>query len=251
MREVLAAFVAIFILTITTTNLSGLVYLNGSIWVFCEESMLVAKASQMTSSQQTLIIKCGTKDPTQNRPNTDKTRLETCINEGATNFIGAYSHFLLFLQNVEASELNKADYESLQSSLDKAIEKMEKAREIYAELVKKTESIPYNESAIEKVKKFNYERFRERNHLKKEIFDKVKGFLINGDIRGIYKEVLSQINSMTRDAKVIRTKLKTQKSILASEVWHLNQLYSDSMFFGQYVAQVFDALIAKKETSST
>ena len=70
-------------------------------------------------------------------------------------------------------------------------------------------------------------------------------YLGTGDVRGIYHKILS-------DSQVIIDKLTVVKSVIdtgslpeTSDLWRLNQLYSDTQLLGQYAAEVFYDITGK------
>lgn len=235
----------IFVFMIFSTNLSALIYFNSSDIAFEESetgNTFLAKVLQVPILQGILPMNTVSLSLPNNYQYSTTKRLSDYIKDGAMNFLEAYSNFLLFLKEIEASDANKADIKILQDTIDL----MEQAKNNYTELSEKAEKLSYKEAIIGKLKNFDYDGFRETNHLRKDVFDKVKALLSSVDIRGAYKEALSQFNSILKVSKNIRGNLKSGKlSDLLSELLSLNQLYSESMFFGQYVAQVFGKLEAQ------
>ena len=232
----------LFVIMIFSTNLSALIYFNSSDIGFEESetgNTFLAKFPRAAILQGILSMNTVSLSLPNSYQSSTTKRLSDYIKDGAINFLDAYSNFLLFLKEIEASEANKSDHKKLQDTIDF----MEQAKNNYTELSGKADKLSYKQSIRDKLINFDYDGFQEKNQLRKDVFDKVKVFLSNGNIRGAYKEALSQFNNILKVSKNIRGKLKSGKlSNLLSELLRLNQLYSESMFFGQYVAQVFGEL---------
>jgi hypothetical protein len=234
----------IFILMIFNTNLSGAIWYNGSDFAFEEEAVLSNQPnfSQMAILYGIPLVKTIMTTSPPGIHNTAANYLRDRINKSATNFLAAYSHLLIFLKDMEISEANVVDDNASGLHLDKTIEYMESARKKYNELVEKTKYLPYKESVLLKLENFDYDQFRERKNLGKDVFEKIKAFLGKGDVRGLYKETLSQLNNILIISRDIKSNLKSSKSVLLSDLWKLNQLCSEAMFMGQYAAQVFEEI---------
>jgi hypothetical protein len=162
---------------------------------------------------------------------------------GAGYFLDSHSNFQLFLNKVELSELYGLNYDDLNGILDAAISNMVSAKTTYYALKTVAASTPYNQSVIEGLKAFDYDGFFYGRNLNPFVFKSVKAFLYNGDVTGSYSEMFS-------NKSLLLVKLLFVKSFVAkgnippiSELWSLNQLYSNSLLFGQYIAMIFSSVI--------
>ncbi|UCH98163.1 MAG: hypothetical protein JSV88_15290 [Candidatus Aminicenantes bacterium] len=248
--RMLQVIAGILVLMTFNTNLSGAIWYNGSGFAFEEEELVLSyqpNGSQMLILYGIPLVKTVITTSLPGIQNTAANYLRDRINKSATNFLASYSHLLMFLKDVEASEAKNVDYNAFKLNLDETIEYMESTKKNYTEIVEMTKQLPYNKSVILKLENFRYDQFQESNNLRKDVFEKVKTFLIKGDVRGMYKKTLSQLDNILTISRDIRRKLKSSKSVLLSDLWRLNQLYSEAMFMGQYAAQVFEEV--KQEVS--
>jgi hypothetical protein len=165
------------------------------------------------------------------------------IVEGAGYFLDSHSNFQLFLSRVEMSEINGVYYNKLREILYKAIEDMEKAREAYYNLKIKADTTPYKENMIEALRAFDYDGLRETNRLIPYIFEKVKGYLSKGDVRGLYADVLSKTETILEKLYNIKESVDIDQFPEINELWRINQFYSESLFTGQYTSEVFRSIL--------
>jgi hypothetical protein len=246
LNRMLRVIIVILGLMVFSSNLSGVIWYNGSGIAFEEESLLSYQpnVSQMTILYGMPLVKAVITTSLPGIPNKGANYLKGRIIKGATNFLAAYSHLLMFLKDVETLEAQEVDYNAFKTNLDGTIEYMESAKKNYLELVEKTKQLPYKKSVILKLENFNYDQFQESMNLRKDVFEKVKTFLSKGDVRGMYKETLSQLDNILTISRDIRSKLKSSKSVLflLPDLRKLNQFCSETMFMGQYAAQVFEEI---------
>ena len=170
--------------------------------------------------------------------------MHTYIVEGAGYFLDSHSNFQAFLSRVEMSEINGVDYNELREILYKSIEDMEKAREAYYNLKITADNTPYKEPVIEALRAFDYDGFQEANGLIPYIFEKVKGYLSKGDVRGIYADALSSMESLLEKLYTVKESLDTDQFPEIKELWRINQFYSESLFTGQYTSEVFKYILS-------
>ena len=164
------------------------------------------------------------------------------IVEGAGYFLDSYSYMLQFMRKVELADSRELNYPELSQLLDAALVNMQQARDTY-KLLKETAGItPYNPEVIEALKGFNYDLYCETNGLNKEIFTGVKSYLINGRVTEIYGKLLADMDTMIYLLKLIKKYIDINLFPPVKAVRKLNQTYSTSLLFGQYVADIFEAL---------
>jgi hypothetical protein len=164
------------------------------------------------------------------------------IIEGAGYFLKSHSDMLLILNKVELSALSGPDYPGMQALMKDALENMEKAGETYKSLIAAAKETPYNPEVITKLMMFDYETFRETNGLNKDIFSRVKNYLVKGDVTGLYVLLESDMVFIIQQLKVIKSSIDTGTFPGISLLWRLNQKYSESLLTGQYIAEVFKSL---------
>jgi len=115
---------------------------------------------------------------------------------------------------------------------------MTMAKETYMKLVKETESLPYNTSVLETLKQFNYDAFQSEISANKEIFDEVKAYLVKGDMKGVFVKILANTEKIEAVLTQVKEKIYDGVPAVVNDIYQVNQLFSSSLLFGQYVAQV-------------
>jgi hypothetical protein len=75
-----------------------------------------------------------------------------------------------------------------------------------------------------------------------DIFIKVQGFLAKGDVTGAYITLKASKDAIIAQLYVIKATLDSNLFPDTNLLYRVNQAYSETMLFGQYVAQVFGNL---------
>lgn len=162
---------------------------------------------------------------------------------GAGNFLKSHSDFQLFLNKYELSELNGVCFEELQSILNNCISSMESTVVTYYDLKNIASVTPYDQSVIDNLKDFDYDGFLQGRNLNPAVFQEVRGFLSQGDVTG----AICDIYSKTLDLLDLLYRIKgdIDKNTLPgiSNLWELNQEYSNALLYGQYIAWIFKSII--------
>jgi hypothetical protein len=165
------------------------------------------------------------------------------IIEGAGYFLESYTNTLLFMKKIELSGVDGYNTDELNAVLDKAITNIKLASNAYLKLIKESENLPYITTVLESLKKIDYAAFKSEIFANKEIFNEVREYLYKGDIRGVYKKMLANTEQIA--GILSRMKEKVDGGVLAviSDTYRVNQTFSRSLLFGQYVAQVFGRML--------
>jgi hypothetical protein len=177
--------------------------------------------------------------PDSSNEGTSPSTIEADIVRGAGYFLQAYANILQFMNHVELSTLKGMDYQQPQSLLDSALTQMIQANATFTHLIHTAGYTPYNPYTIETLKKFNYEEFCLTHRMNKEIFAEVQSYLGSGSVTEMYGKIISDTENIIK--LIILVKEKIDNGIFPSpfHVRQLNQTFSLSLLFGQYVADVF------------
>jgi hypothetical protein len=165
--------------------------------------------------------------------------LRQLIAYGGGHFFKSAGQINQFFCLVESSEITGPDYKTLQKNLNAAIYYMAQARDTYLQLKNLASVTPYNQEVIYKLLTFNYDSFQEENGLFPVIFEKVKGFLAAGNVTGIYCEFYSYTGHILDLLYTLKKDVDSEIFPDISNIWKVNQKYSEVKLFGQYVAMVF------------
>jgi hypothetical protein len=165
--------------------------------------------------------------------------LESYVVTGAAGFLRSYSSMLLFLNKIELSVYNDLDYSELQSVLNSAIEQMNDARSAYNDLNREVSLLPYNPEVVAELAVFDYNGFEKAKFSNPSVFSEVRGYLKDGNVKGIYQKTLSDIEGILNMLAVLKTKIDAGQFPALSDLYKTNQSYSQALLFGQYVAEIF------------
>lgn len=168
--------------------------------------------------------------------------IEDYIIEGAGYFLNGYSDVLMFLNQVELSGTKGLDFTELNKLLDNALNHIKNAKNTYYSLIRAAEMTPYNETVTAKLIAFDYDSFMMNNGLNNDIFQAVKKNLRNGDITGIFRQNLVDMEYIEGLLIVVKEKVAVNEMPVINKLWKLNQEYASALLYGQYVAQVFSAI---------
>lgn len=173
------------------------------------------------------------------------TEMELKVNviEGAESFLKSYSGFLVLLSKIEISEINSLDYNELIHIIDSCILEMEHARDSYIDLFQKAKMIPYNKDIIKELRKFDYPGYQKEKSLNKVIFNEVRHYLSRGNIRGLYNQLLLNVENILIHLTGVKAEISEIRFSRLSSLWELNSIFSKSLIFGQYTAMIFGKII--------
>ena len=162
---------------------------------------------------------------------------------GAGYYLDSYSDALAFLKKVEMAELTGIEFSEMQALLNSALGNMEEANSNYTNLSIKAEYSTYNDAVVDELKKFPYEKFRKKHGLYKSTFNELVTFLRSGDVRGAYAKMQQNAEKLLTTIKDIKNTVDSSQFPDVPSLWRLNQSYSESMLFGQYMAGIFSKIV--------
>jgi hypothetical protein len=171
--------------------------------------------------------------------------IRTGIMEAAGSFLESHANFLLLLQKIELSELNGTDYTELQQLIDNAVFHMDNASAKYSALSFSAYRTPYNPVMISELKNFNYLSFRASTGLDSVIAEDAESYLMRGDIRGVYLELTADSQQILDRLIAIKSSLLGETFPAVPDLWQINRDFYQTLFFGQYTAQVFFEIAGK------
>ncbi|MDQ1350154.1 MAG: hypothetical protein QG657_455 [Acidobacteriota bacterium] len=165
--------------------------------------------------------------------------IENYIIKGASYLLSGYADTLLFLNTVELAKLEALPYDQLTKIISDAVSDMENAYVTYAALEQEAAQAPYNPGVIRQLQMFDYNGFMVKNNLNPVIFKNVEGYLTKGNIRGVYHYLNTSVENILSIQYRIKAAVEEEKLPDVADLWLLNQTYSETLLFGQYVAQIF------------
>jgi hypothetical protein len=173
------------------------------------------------------------------------TGIRQYVIEAAGGFLNSHSNFLLLLNKIEMEEINGIDYAELQQVINNAVVHMENARAKYNDLIQLADNTPYHQPTITVLMGFDYASFQESKGLNGVIFNKVETYLSGGDVRGLYHQLLANTQCILDQLTVIKSVVDAEVIPENSNLWQVNQAYSETLLFGQYAAEIFYEVTGK------
>ncbi len=167
------------------------------------------------------------------------TTIGNFIAEGGYYFLKSCSDMDLFLGLMESSELSGPDYISLETAINSAALNMELAKNTYYQLKNLAAFTPYNQDVILKLIEFDYTALEKKNRLIPAIFDRVRKYLAQGNVRGIYRESYLNLTELSELLESVKKDIEANTMPDLPTLWRLNQKFSETKLFGQYVTEVF------------
>ena len=116
--------------------------------------------------------------------------------DAASNFLQSNADVLLFLNEVEISEYNGFNFVRALELVVSAIEKLEKARADYAQMSTLSDSPCHGMVMSGKLQTFDYGRLVAEEQLNKEIMGLAAAYLVKGDVAGVYKKMLTDVDAI-------------------------------------------------------
>jgi hypothetical protein len=165
--------------------------------------------------------------------------MEELTIEGTSDFLQSNADVFMLLSEVEVGYGGNSQFNRSIELTEAAISKLERSRQKYLELIGKAESSAYAPDMIKALKKFNYRKLVESNRLNQQIMATVKGYLTNGDVRGLYRRHIESIDVILGDLYDVRTQLKEGNLPVIDTFWSLLHEYSEALLVGNYATMVF------------
>jgi hypothetical protein len=168
--------------------------------------------------------------------------LHSLIVDAGASFLQSHSDFQLFLKKVELSATNGIAPAELTTTLDNAIENMEMAHSLYADIYRLSLQVNFNPVILEKLAAFDYQAYQEKNQLNPVLFQQVTQLLKAGNLPGVYLKFQKDTGKILDGLKEIRQSLETTPSPQIPRCWRANHKYLEAALFGQYTSEVLLSL---------
>ena len=173
----------------------------------------------------------------------DTPALKTYIVESAWYFLTSHGDYQDFQALVEMTDINGVDSQGMKTILDSAIDNMEKARAVYANLKVAAADIPNDRAMIDRLRVFDYDGFQAKFGLLGPVYEKVKALLVKGDTAGLDDAVLANMDAILKQLYEVKTIVDGDRSPDIAILWRLNQTYFEAQLFGQYMSEIIKANI--------
>ena len=94
---------------------------------------------------------------------------------------------------------------------------------------------------VEKLKRFDYDTLKTKRFHNKGTWDEVKGYLLAGDVRGMYAKTLSTLEELNKMVDGVYVNTSSTANIFPDieVLYGMHSLFCETATFGQYSAEVF------------
>jgi hypothetical protein len=165
--------------------------------------------------------------------------MESYIKEGAGFYLKSNSDFLQVLNRVEVAVPGGLDYIELRALTKSAISNMESAVAAYRNLKAASDAASYNPGMIDRLKGFNYYEFRVSMELNASLSRTVEKYLSTGDVKGVFSKILVDSETLSKMLQTLYVSVDAGNFPDINLLWRINKVFSETLQFGQYSAQVF------------
>lgn len=179
-------------------------------------------------------------------PTTQKSQVGDSIEDkiiaAASAFFQGRSNIQQLLVKIELQNVKGFDSATLDPVIQAALDNMQKARDLYVQIVARANQTPYNKATLALLKSFSYDELRMNEGLNRTIFAGVEKSLKKGDVTGFFKSNVKQFNAMISWLKQIKRDFAAGQVPEIKLFWQLNETASITALTGSYVARVFAGL---------
>jgi len=168
-------------------------------------------------------------------PDIDGNSIEDNVIDGASNFLSSYSNALMASNSESSSSYNNEENHTTSlNQIETAKEVLIKSKLAYEnalELGRKSEYIFFFQ---DKLKNFNYQRCIQELALDQNLADEVVYFLRAGNVLGLYKKNIENIDEILNTLEFIQEQLKANTPASESVYSKLYRQYHYAGLFGNY-----------------
>ncbi len=226
MRKMILTFLA---LVLFSNNAFGMIMGNDSCRFLSPDTCNTSGGDGGDSTQDGKILK----ESTLFYPG-----LGQLIAESGTYFYRSRAFFVNLLATMEESELIGVDQAAMEGNFYRSYQFLLMAVDTYYELNQAAVPYEYNGRRLKSLSLFHYESYRESRAHNPAIFNRVKRFLKNGDIKGIYNYFYEESSGILDEMETLKTEIEKGKFPSIGKVWEINRRYIDLLLFGQIVAEI-------------
>ena len=153
--------------------------------------------------------------------------------DGSASFLQSYSAALMVLYEREKAEKGLPQ-ENSSYYLDSAIAKLELSRNHYNKAITLATKTEYVQFRIDQLKNFDYNKYCSENKLNNLLMEELKQYLVKGDVIGIYRKNLENVETALSILYELREALKTSENPDISIYWNVIRSFSKTILFGNY-----------------
>lgn len=169
--------------------------------------------------------------------------LKQLIIDSAGYYMQSNGFYQQFLNKVELSEIYGINFWELAEIIDNALVNMELSNAVYYELWQTSKTLDYNSLTLYKLKQFNYADYQKEHGLNLCVFDQVSDRLRAGDVIGVYENAYNDTLNILDKLRDLKASIYAFQLPEVADCWRITQFYFETQLYGQYVSEVFFAIL--------
>lgn len=171
---------------------------------------------------------------------------ENMVTQGAGLYFNANVSIMGFFAETEITPDKEYNFTKTLSLVQSALGYLKEAKANYSQAAQIGSASGYIQTEIEQLKSFDYDKFAAEQGMNESIKARVKCFLKNGDVIGLYQEVANRVEDLIVTLKVVEKALQGGVKPQISIVWELLQKSSDLTLFGNYATVMATAAFGQQ-----
>jgi hypothetical protein len=176
----------------------------------------------------------------------EQSTCESMVTQGAEIYFKANANIMSFFAETEVTADKEYNFTKALSLVQSTLGYLKEAQANYSQAAQIGLAAGYIQSEIGLLKVYDYDKFALEKGLNDSIKERVKCFLKNGDVIGIYQEVANRVEELTAILKVVEKNLQNNVKPQISTVWELLQKFSDLTLFGNYATVMATAAFGQQ-----
>ncbi len=167
-------------------------------------------------------------------PENDRGSISDLLVTGAAGFIDSNCEALLLLREYEISSNSSFSITNALLRTENALNKLEESKKSFTDALNLGETCGYVKTFRDMLIDFNYDACILEEKLNSEIANSVAHYLKKGDVLGMYRKNIENIDELIDILKDIQGTLKNNAKPDITVFWRLLQKFSISKLFGNY-----------------
>jgi hypothetical protein len=168
-------------------------------------------------------------------PENDRGSISDLLVNGAAGFIDANCEALLLLREYEISSNSSFSITNALLRTENALNKLEESRKSFSEALKIGEMCGYVKTYRDMLIYFDYDSYILEEKLNSEIANSVAYYLKKGDVLGMYRQNIDNIDELIEILKNIQNSLRNNAKPDITVFWSLLQKFSLTKLYGNYM----------------
>jgi len=149
-------------------------------------------------------------------------------------YFKANADIMKFCAGIETLPDTEYDFAGASALVQSAREYLKQAREKYLQAAQTGIAAGYVQTSVNQLKTFDYDRFAAEQELNGTVMDRVKAYLVTGDVIGFYQATADGLEALTVLLEGIGKDLQNKTKPQIPAVWDLIQKLSEFTLFGNY-----------------